>query len=369
MPVIDSALAQVKLLHPYTPGKPVEELERELGISNAIKLASNENPLGYSTLAKQAIITASQSVELYPDANAFYLKQKLAEKLGVGVEQITIGNGSNDVLDLLARTFLNEQAEAIFSEYAFLVYPLVVQACGAKARIARALPTDDCQPYGHDLKAMMELINDKTRLIFIANPNNPTGTWLNRADLKDFLDQVPEHIAVIVDEAYFEYVDENDYPDAIELLHEYPNLVVTRTFSKIYGLAGLRVGYAVSNAEVCDLLNRIRQPFNANALALAAATASLDDDDFVTASKNNNQIGLQQLTGYLDVKAVSYIPSVGNFLSVQFGKQCDHIYQSLLRRGIILRAVANYNMPEFLRVTIGNPQQQAQLMKNLDQLL
>ena len=369
MSVIDSALAQVKLLHPYTPGKPVEELERELGISNAIKLASNENPLGCSNLAKQAIKEASQNIELYPDANAFYLKQKLAAKLGVEVEQLTIGNGSNDVLDLLARTFLDEHAEAIFSEFAFLVYPLVVQACGAKARVAKALPADNNQPYGHDLKAMLALINDKTRLIFIANPNNPTGTWLDRTELKDFIDKVPGHIAIIVDEAYFEYVDEDDYPDTLEWLSEYPNLIATRTFSKIYGLAGLRVGYAVSSVEISDLLNRLRQPFNANTLALAAATASLEDDDFVEASRHNNRAGLQQLVKYFQSKGVEYIPSVANFLTVRFGKQCDEIYQNLLQQGVILRPLSNYNLPEFLRVTIGTPQQQAVLMEKLDELL
>jgi histidinol-phosphate aminotransferase len=369
MSVIDSALSQIKLLHPYTPGKPVEELERELGISNAIKLASNENPLGCSDLAKQAINTALENIELYPDANAFYLKQKLADKLGVEINQITIGNGSNDVLDLLARTFLDEHAEAIFSEYAFLVYPLVVQACGARARVAEALAIDTSQPYGHDLKAMLALINDKTRLIFIANPNNPTGTWLDRSELKDFIDQVPGHIAVIIDEAYFEYVDEQDYADALQWLSEYENLVVTRTFSKIYGLAGLRLGYAISSADISDLLNRVRQPFNANTLALAAATASLEDDNFVKASRDNNRIGLQQLAQYFDAKGIETIPSVANFLTVRFGNQCDEIYQSLLQQGVILRPLANYNLPEFLRVTIGTPKQQAVLMEKLDKLL
>jgi histidinol-phosphate aminotransferase len=369
MSVIDSALAQVKLLHPYTPGKPVEELERELGISNAIKLASNENPLGCSDLAKQAINAAIQSIESYPDANAYYLKQKLADKLRVEVEQITIGNGSNDVLDLLARTFLNEQADAIFSEYAFLVYPLVVQACGATARVAKALPADSKQAYGHDLNAILALINENTRLIFIANPNNPTGTWLNRDELKSFIDQVPAHIAVVIDEAYFEYVDEDGYPDSLQWLSDYANLIVTRTFSKIYGLAGLRLGYAISSQEISDLLNRVRQPFNANTIALAAATASLDDDNFVKASRDNNLAGLQHLIKYLDAKGVEYIPSVANFLTIRFGERSDEIYQSLLQQGVILRPVANYGLPEFLRVTIGTPQQLAVLMQKLDNLL
>ncbi|MCZ6486902.1 MAG: histidinol-phosphate transaminase [Gammaproteobacteria bacterium] len=369
MSVIDSALAQVKQLHPYTPGKPVEELERELGISNAIKLASNENPLGCSQLVQRAIKRASSHIELYPDANAFYLKRALAERLAVDAGQITIGNGSNDVLDLLARTFLDSSAEAIYSEHAFLVYALVVQACGAKARVAPALPEDAEQAYGHDLSAMLALISENTRVIFIANPNNPTGTWLKRTELKDFIDAVPGHIAVIVDEAYFEYVDENDYPDALQWLGEFPNLIVTRTFSKIYGLAGLRVGYAISSAEVNDLLNRLRQPFNANTLALAAAIASLADQEFVKASLGNNQKGLRQLADYFDSKNISYIPSVANFLSVKFGRQSEDIYANLLQQGIIVRPLGNYNLPEYLRITIGTEQQLASLMEKLDGLL
>jgi histidinol-phosphate aminotransferase len=369
MSVIDSALAQVKKLQPYTPGKPVEELERELGITNAIKLASNENPLGCSEAAKQAIAVASRNIELYPDANAFYLKASLAENLGVETSQITIGNGSNDVLDLLARSFLDSSAEAIFSEHAFLVYALIVQACGAKARVAKALPVNASQPYGHDLDEMLKLVGTKTRIIFIANPNNPTGTWLSRTELKAFIDQVPEHIAIIVDEAYFEYVEEAEYPDSLQWLSDYPNLIVTRTFSKIYGLAGLRVGYAVSSVEISDLLNRIRQPFNANTLALAAATASLTDQEFVRASIGNNKIGLHQLMEYFDSRAISYIPSVANFITVNFGKRSAQIYQGLLQQGVIVRPVANYNLADYLRITIGTDQQLRVLMEKLDGLL
>ena len=216
---------------------------------------------------------------------------------------------------------------------------------------------------------MLTLINDKTRLIFIANPNNPTGTWLNRSELKDFIDQVPGHIAIVVDEAYCEYVEQDDYPDSLEWISQYANLIVTRTFSKIYGLAGLRVGYAISSIEISDLLNRLRQPFNANTIALAAAIASLEDDDFVEASKNNNQAGLQQLSEYFQSKGVEYIPSVGNFVTVRFGEQTDQVYQNLLQQGVILRPLANYNLPEYLRITIGTPQQQAMLMEKLDKLL
>lgn len=369
MSVIDSALTQVKQLQPYTPGKPVEELERELGISNAIKLASNENPLGCSKLAQEAILQASTQIALYPDANAYYLKHKLCSKLGVQSNQITIGNGSNDVLDLIARTFLQSGTEAIYSEYAFLVYALVVQACGATARVAPALAEGNAQAYGHDLDKMLGLISAKTRVIFIANPNNPTGTWLGSAPLKTFIDAVPAHIAIVIDEAYFEYVELEEHPDALEWLADYPNLIVTRTFSKIYGLAGLRVGYAVSSVDICDLLNRVRQPFNANSLALAAATASLDDDDFVKASRDNNQKGLAQLTGYFTSRGIDYIPSVANFLTVNFGSRSPHIYQQLLQHGVIVRPVANYNMADFLRISIGTEQQNSKLINTLEGLL
>lgn len=369
MSVIDSALTQVRQLQPYTPGKPVEELAREMAISKVIKLASNENPLGHSKLAREAILQASSQIELYPDANAYYLKQKLASKLQLQENQITIGNGSNDVLDLIARTFLQKGTEAIYSEYAFLVYALVVQACGATARVAPALAVGNAQAYGHDLDAMLSLVNDKTRVIFIANPNNPTGTWLGYDELKQFIHNMPAHIAIVIDEAYFEYVDLPDHPNALRWLDDYPNLMVTRTFSKIYGLAGMRVGYAISSADVCDLLNRVRQPFNGNSLALAAATASLDDDEFVVASRQNNQQGLLQLVEYVDSKGLAYIPSVANFLTVKFSTQSQHIYQQLLQGGVIVRPVANYNMAEFLRISIGTEQQNSKLIDTLELLL
>ena len=369
MSVIDSALARIKRLQPYAPGKPIEELERELGIANAIKLASNENPLGCSKLAQHAIAQASAQIALYPDANAYYLKQKLSAKLGLRSNQLTIGNGSNDVLDLIARTFLETGAEAIYSQYAFLVYALIVQACGATARVAPALAAGNAQAYGHDLDKMLSLVSGKTRVIFIANPNNPTGTWLQRGALKAFIDDVPAHIAIVIDEAYFEYVDFDDYPNALEWLDDYPNLIVTRTFSKIYGLAGMRVGYAVSSAEICDLLNRVRQPFNVNSLALAAATASLDDDDFVNASCGNNRKGLSQLAEYFTAKGIKCLPSAANFLTVNFGSASTGIYQQLLQRGVIVRALANYNMPDFLRISIGTEQQNSQLIEALEGLL
>ena len=369
MSVLDSALVQIRQLHPYSPGKPVEELERELGISNAIKLASNENPLGFSPLAAQALQKAASHVELYPDANAYYLKQALAQKLGVGENQVTIGNGSNDVLELAARSFLDEGREAIYSEYAFMVYAMVTQACGASARVAPAGAADSANPYGHDLEAMLGLVGERTRMIFIANPNNPTGGWLQEDLLCDFLSRVPGEVPVVIDEAYFEYVEEPGYPDCLRWLGRFPNLIVTRTFSKIYGLAGLRVGYAVSSPELCELLNRVRQPFNGNSLALAAARAALEDDDFVARSRDCNRRGLARMRRWFDERGIEYLPSVGNFLAVRFGDDSQRIHQSLLERGVIVRPVANYGMPEFLRISVGTDAQLDRLFDALGEIL
>lgn len=369
MSVIDSALVQIRQLHPYLPGKPVEELERELGITSAIKLASNENPLGCSPRVRDVLARASEHLELYPDANAFYLKQKLAQKLGVEENQITIGNGSNDVLDLVARSFLNSETEAIYSKYAFMVYAMVTQACGARASIANARAPDSNQPYGHDLDAMLALLGNDTRLIFIANPNNPTGTWLKRNELETFIEQVPDHIAIVVDEAYFEYVELEQYPNSIEWLNRYPNLIVTRTFSKIYGIAGLRIGYSVSSPELCDLFNRVRQPFNGNTMALAAARAALDDDSFVDQSRRVNAQGLKLMQDWFDNRGIDYIPSIGNFISVGFGDSSDQVYQALLQRGVIVRPIANYELPQYLRISVGTRSQLEQLFAALEDIL
>ena len=364
MSVFDSALAPIKALTPYLPGKPVEELERELGIGNADKLASNENPLGCSPLARDAMLRASERIALYPDANGYYLKNRLAQKLGVAPAQITLGNGSNDVLDLVARTFLDGSAEAVYSQFAFLVYGIVAQACGASAQVA-----SHAQPYGHDLGAMLALVNERTRVIFIANPNNPTGTWVDRDALGEFIDEVPERVAIVVDEAYFEYVDRPDYPDSLAWLPAHPNLIVTRTFSKIYGLAGLRLGYAVSSAELADLFNRVRQPFNGNSLALAAAEAALADDAFVARSRETNRAGLRRMQEWLAQREIESIPSVGNFVSVRFGERSTEIYRALLEAGTIVRPIANYGLPDFLRISVGTPAQIDRLFERLEPLL
>ncbi len=352
----------VRELHPYQAGKPISELERELGISNIVKLASNENPLGLSPLAKAAMEREMADLARYPDANGFYLKAKLAERLGISAGQITLGNGSNDVLELVARVFVEPGNEVIYSEHAFVVYPIVTQAIGA-TRVE--VPARD---RGHDLEAMAAAITDKTRLIFIANPNNPTGTWVNGADLKAFMEKVPENVLVVVDEAYFEYVSEPDYPRTLEWLAEYPNLLVSRTFSKAYGLAGVRAGYIVAHEEITGLLNRVRQPFNMNSLALAAAQAVLDDTDYLARAIEVNRAGMEQLEAACHEHDLDYIPSVGNFLTIDMGRPAGPLYQFMLERGVIVRPVANYGMPDHLRVSIGLPEENARFVELLPQL-
>ncbi len=371
------AVRAIQELHPYLPGKPIEEVERELGleVGTTLKLASNENPLGASPKAIEAIQAASQSLALYPDGSAYRLKQKLADKLSsektrIAPEQITMGNGSNDVLDLIARTFLSVRRDAVFSEYAFAVYQIVTQAAGAGAHIAKAnLETHRTQPYGHDLNAMLRQIRGNTRIVFIANPNNPTGTWLNKSELERFMRQVPPHVVVVVDEAYCEYVDHGVYPQTLEWLAKYPNLVVCRTFSKIYGLASLRVGYAISSPEIADLLNRVRQPFNVNSLALLAAEAALDDDEHVETSARINREGLRQWQAACKQYQWPYIPSVGNFITVKVGEHANSIYQALLREGVIVRPIANYGLGHYLRITIGTEAHNTRCINALNKVI
>lgn len=359
----------VRHLTPYQPGKPISELARELGLTHIIKLASNENPLGPSPKALEAARRGLDEVHLYPDGNGFELKTALAAKHGVGFEQITLGNGSNDVLDLAARAFLSSEHAAVFSEHAFAVYPIVTQAVGAQARVAPAHDGQRGPRYGHDLDAMADLIDDRVRVVFIANPNNPTGTYLRKDELWHFLKAVPESVITVVDEAYFEYVLEPDYPDSLAWLSEFPNLVVTRTFSKAHGLAGLRVGYAISSAEIADLLNRVRQPFNVNSLALAAATAALADEEHLIRSVRLNAEGLKQLRMALTQRELSAIPSVGNFITVDLGRPAAAVYDALLREGVIVRPVANYGLPNHLRVTVGTSEENAFFFNALDCVL
>ncbi|WP_461516139.1 histidinol-phosphate transaminase [Porticoccus sp.] len=357
------ALPGVQHLQPYQGGKPVEELERELGITGVIKLASNENPLGLSVIAKAAIDKALKDGARYPDGNGFYLKSKLAELLGVDAKQLTLGNGSNDVLELLARAYLGSQHNAVVAEHAFIVYQLVITAQNAKVVIVPA------RNWGHDLSAMADAVDEHTRLLFIANPNNPTGTWASLDEIDRLLQQVPEHVLVVVDEAYYEYAVDGEYDTALKLIGRYPNLVVTRTFSKAYGLAALRLGYAVSHPDVADILNRLRQPFNVNSLALAAAQAVLDDSDYLRKSIECNRQGYEQLTAGFEQLGLSYIPSAGNFVAVQIPGNVPALYQALLHRGIIVRPIALYGMPDHLRISIGLPEENQRFLDTVAQLL
>ncbi len=349
------------------PGKPIEELERELGVTNTLKLASNENPMGPSPLVIEAINKAKDNIALYPDGNGFILKQKLSKKLKVEQQQITLGNGSNDVLDMIARAFLCEGREAIYSRYAFAVYPISIQSVNATAKVAEALPVEhETNPYGHDLTAMKALITDKTRVIFIANPNNPTGTWLKSEELHDFISNIAKDIIVVVDEAYFEYVKEGEYPDTVQWLEEFPNLIVTRTFSKIYALAGLRVGYAVCSEEIADLLNRVRHPFNVNSLALHAATAALDDQAHLENCIDINIKGIKFWRAACQYRGLDYIPTVGNFITIDMEQNAVPIYEAMLKEAVIVRPIPNYGLPNYLRITISTAEENQRCLDALD---
>ena len=359
------AVAGVQKLSPYVPGKPVDELARELGLAvdSIVKLASNENPLGPSQKALAAIQAELPELTRYPDGNGFVLKQALANKFALALEQITLGNGSNDILELVARAFLAPGLNAVFSQHAFAVYPLATQAVGAEGR---SVPAKD---WGHDLPAMLAACDANTRVIFIANPNNPTGTWFDQAQLEAFLGQVPEHILVVLDEAYTEYSAAGELPNGLDYLSRYPNLLVSRTFSKAYGLAALRIGYAASSPVVADVLNRVRQPFNANSLALAAAAAALTDDAYLERSRVLNDQGMQQLTTGFTEQGLSWIASRGNFIAVDVQRDAGPVYQALLREGVIVRPVAGYGMPQHLRVSIGLPEENQRFLEVLRKVL
>ena len=360
--LISLATPGVAGLHPYQPGKPVKELERELGIKNIIKLASNENPLGPGKKAKRAISLSSE-ISRYPDGNAYGLKMALSKLHGVSPDQITLGNGSNEILELITRAICGLQHEIIFSEHAFAVYPLVTQAVGAKAV---AVPAQD---WGHDIVAMQAAINENTRVMFVANPNNPTGTWLDERALRTLLEACPKYMVIVVDEAYFEYVDEDDFPNCSQWVNEFQNLLVTRTFSKAFGLAGLRIGYGISHSTIADLMNRIRQPFNVNSLALSAAEAALEDDEHLQQSIKLNQAGMQRLTSAFDAMDLQYIPSVGNFICVDIKQSGMEIYKKLLHEGVIVRPVDNYGMPNHLRISIGLREENEKFIKALEKIL
>lgn len=352
----------ISKLTPYQPGKPIEELQRELGITSSIKLASNENPLGASPKAMQAVLDALQHSHIYPDGGYHDLKHAIAAFTGVAVPQVTVGNGSENILELIVKSFLHPNNSAVISQYAFLTIPILIHSYGAKAHVVPA------SQFGHDVTAMINAITDDTRLLFLVNPNNPTGTYTNTHDFEKLLQNVPQHVLIIVDEAYCEYIAASDYPNAISYLNNYPNLIITRTFSKAYGLATLRLGYALSSPTIADILNRARLPFNVNMLAARAGVAALQDQEHVKKSFELNQMGMQQLETGLNKLRLPYIPSLGNFITIDVGDG-ERVYQALLREGVIVRPLKAYQLPNHIRVSIGTSEEINRFLSALEKCL
>lgn len=371
------ALPFVQALHPYVPGKPIEELQRELGLSNIVKLASNENPLGMSTKVVQAVQSVLKDGARYPDGNGYVLKKALVDyyaqkNQNFSLNQLTLGNGSNDVLELISRAFIGQTDEVIFSEYAFAVYSIVTQAVGAKAVEVPA------KNWGHDLDAISQSVTSKTKVIFLANPNNPTGTAFSNSELISFMNSVPCTVLVVLDEAYGEYIQDASFPDGLNLLASYPNLIVSRTFSKAWGLASMRVGYAISSPVIADVLNRVRQPFNVNLFALISAAVVLSDSEYIEKGVELNRNGLKQIEGGLYSLGLSFIPSKGNFIAFNVHPvACENkmlytgmdVYRLLLDEGVIVRPLANYKMPDYLRVSIGLPEENQRFLSSLNSIL
>lgn len=362
MDVLSHVADHVKGISPYVPGKPITQLARELNlpVDSIVKLASNENPLGMSPKAKQAVAHAVEvGLERYPDQ--FDLIAKIAEHLGVGADQIVLGNGSNDVLDLAARVFLDIGSSAVFSQHAFAVYPIATRSTGGACIEVPA------KHFGHDLDAMRAAIQSETRLVWLANPNNPTGNFLPYAEVRKFVASVPDNVAIVLDEAYNEYLAPDDRADTARWVVEFPNLIVTRTFSKVYGLAGLRVGYAITSPAVADLMNRLRQPFNVNTLALVAAMAAMDDHTFIGESYSLNRAGMTQIVSGLKALGLGHIPSHGNFVTFATpdGITGAEINHKLLMQGVIVRPIGGYGLPNHLRVTIGLEAENARFLNAL----
>jgi histidinol-phosphate aminotransferase len=352
MDLCEQSPSYIRAIAPYQPGKPISELAREMGLDERkiVKLASNENPFGISPRARAAIKKGLAQLGRYPDGNAFELKAALARRHGVPQECIVVGNGSNDLLEMVAAAFLAPGRAAVYSQHAFAVYPLATQARGAAGIVVPA------KNYAHDLAAMLAAITPETRVVFIANPNNPTGTFATGEELEGFVARVRRDVAVVADEAYADYLPTHLRYDSVALLRKYPNFIVTRTFSKVYGLAGLRVGYGLMHPDVADLLNRVRQPFNVNSLALAAAVAALEDRKFVAKSTRMNRSGLARLERALKTLGLEVIPSCANFVTFRVSR-ARAVYEKLLRLGVIVRPLASYDMPDHLRVTIGTPKE------------
>ncbi len=362
MKIIEQVPEYIRSLIPYEPGKPIEEVEREYGISGSVKLASNENPLGPSPKAVAALREKLAELHLYPDGDCFYLKQKLAAKLGVGPDNLIFGNGSNEIIELAVRTFLRPGDEAVMAEQAFVVYELIVQAVGAKRK---AVPLKN---FTHDLAAIADAVTPQTRVVFLANPNNPTGTIYRRREWEAFLAKIPGDALLIVDEAYFEYVAAPDYPNSLEYHASDRALLTLRTFSKLYGLAGLRIGYGVGAKDLISLMQRVRQPFNVNAAAQWAALAALGDLDHVERSLEVNHRGMEYLQAELSRLGLASVPSHANFILVRVGKG-QEVFQQLLRRGVIVRPMGGYKFPEHIRVTVGTMAENQKFIGALEQVI
>ncbi|MES2740928.1 MAG: histidinol-phosphate transaminase [Pseudomonadota bacterium] len=360
--------AYVRAIAPYQGGKPIAEVAREFGLDEAsiVKLASNENPFGMPESARQALLAAAADLGRYPDANGFDLKGALAARYAVPADWITLGNGSNDILEMAAHAFVQRDQAVLYAQYGFAVYALATQGVGARAIV---VPAKD---FGHDLDAMLAAIDGDTRLVFIANPNNPTGTFIAAPEIEAFLRQVPANVVVVLDEAYNEFLAPGQQFESAAWVKQFPNLVVSRTFSKAYGLAGLRVGFAIAQPALTDLMNRIRQPFNVNSLAQAAAIAALNDSAFLERGARNNAAGYAQFTAAFDAMGLEYVPSHGNFVLVKVGQDDGagaRVNLALLKQGVIVRPVGNYGLPQWLRISIGLPQENAVLIAALTNAL
>ncbi|MGI6712166.1 MAG: histidinol-phosphate transaminase [Bacillota bacterium] len=350
---------------PYVPGKPVEEVQRELGLQNVIKLASNESPLGPSKKAIEVMQrVAADGISMYPDGSHYCLKKVLAKHLGVGENNLIIGNGTDEILKLIEETYIYPDDEIIMADPSFSGYLLGTQLMGGKVV---KVPLD--QNYTHNLDAMLEAITERTKIIFICNPNNPTGTIIVKGQLDRFLDAVPEDILVVIDEAYYEYVENKEYPNSIEYIKEGKNVMVTRTFSKIYGLGGLRIGYGIANENIISLINRARMPFNVNTMAQVAAIASIQDSEQVPKSFRVNKEGKEYLYKEFDKMGLFYIPTEANFIFVDIGVNARGVYEALLEKGIIVRTGDNFGKPTFIRVTIGKPEENKRFIQSLKEIL
>ncbi len=360
---LEIASKSIQQLVPYLPGKPIEELERERGIKDAVKLASNENPIGPSPKALKSIEDNLSKVNRYPDGSSFHLIKKLSLKLGVSEDNVFLGNGSNEIIELLIKTFMGPGKEVISADPVFAMYRKMVLAADGRNVIV------PLKNFVHDLEAMAESITARTRIIFINNPNNPTGTIVKRTDFEKFLEIIPDHLIVVVDEAYFEYVTDEEFPNSLFYRNQGKTIVTLRTFSKIYGLAGLRIGYGIASTEIVSYLNRVRQPFNISSLAQAGALGALDDEDHITGSIELNRNELKYLYGELDNLGVEYLPTQANFFLINLRRDCRKVYDALLQEGVIVRSMTAYGLKEYIRLTVGLHSENEKFIKALKKII